>query len=78
MAYFRVTTVFMFVNIETNLPYCNVWKFDRSIDRFLSRLRDKLRAKSFSNPFFSFSFYKFPLSDLLRIHQALLPRGIDV
>lgn len=74
MAYFRVTTVFMFVNIKTNLPYC--MKI-RSIDRFLSllRLRDKLRAKS--SPFF-YPSYRFPDRDLLRIHQALLPRGIGI
>lgn len=32
MAYFRVTTVFMFVNIKTNLPYCmKIRSIDRSI-----------------------------------------------
>lgn len=56
------------------VPYEN--SIDRSIDFYRACVTSY--ARNPSPPFFSFSFYKFPLSDLLRIHQALLPRGIDV
>lgn len=74
MAYFRVTTT-QPRSCQNQFTVLYVWKFDRSIDRFLSSIVLAWQVTREILP--RFFPCRFPFNhDPLRIHQALLPRGI--